>query len=154
MEQPFEQLFEEFRATFWEISNNLWQVLQTLTQLVTLQAIFSTVGGILTQQKKRASHLHENLRLDLLDLDKLARPRHFQTPVLLNDRRKMIYMILIFISSPKLSSLNELDGYNSGFSHHFKFGRVGLSPAFYIMVAEAFLETQNVLKRKHTIILK
>ena len=42
------------------------------------------------QNKKRA--LHANLRLDL---DKIAGPRHFQMPVLLKNRGKMINRILM-----------------------------------------------------------
>ena len=44
------------------------------------------------QYKKRA--LHANLRLDL---DKLAGPRHFQILVLLTNRGKMIYKILMLL---------------------------------------------------------
>ena len=44
------------------------------------------------QNKKRA--LHANLRLDL---DKLTGPRHFQILVLLKNRRKMIYKILMLL---------------------------------------------------------
>ena len=44
------------------------------------------------QNKKRA--LHANLRSDL---DKLTGSRHFQMPVLLKNREKMIYKILILL---------------------------------------------------------
>ena len=57
--------------------------------------------------------LNANLSLDL-DLDKLKGPRHFQMPVLLKNRGKMNYKILML-----LLQSSELDG--SFWAHRFKF---------------------------------
>lgn len=80
---------------------------QTLNQLVTLKAIFSIEGGILTPQKTFVTFA----RKVAFGLGQTHRSTAFSSACIVERQTDHdLYIILIFVSSLKLSSLNELEG--------------------------------------------